>query len=102
MSASVLTKETEMQKGIRDLSVVDLERQVMVRSLGVVDRSHLGGGEVSLGHGVGGSDGSSEHGFFGRVVRSSSVRCERHKKGGGRFGKIRLWHDLSLLQNDWP
>ena len=59
-----------MQKSIGNLSVVDLERQVMVRALGVVDRSHLGGGKVSLGHRVGGSDGSSEHDyFFGRVVR---------------------------------
>lgn len=76
-----------MQKGIRDLSVVDLERQVMVRSLGVVDRSHLGGGKVSLGHGVGGSDGSSEHDFFGRVVRSNSVRCERPKRAVGGLEK---------------
>lgn len=76
-----------MQEGVGDLSVVDLEGQVMVRALGVVDRSHLGGGEVSLGHGVGGSDGSSEHDCKGRVVRCNGVRCERHRKGGGRFEK---------------
>lgn len=58
---SILTKESDIQKGERNLSVVDLEGEVMVRTLGVVDASHLGGGEVSLGHGVGRSDGSSEH-----------------------------------------
>lgn len=78
---SRLTEESEMQESVRDLSVVDLEGQVVVGALGVVHRSHLGGGKVSLGHRVGGSDGGSEH--CGVV----SVGCEMREnieRGGSR------------------